>query len=154
MSEQNDPRMERLGLTKAAAVKHWDEENRATIKAVAPSSDPDFYVARPLRSLVGWLVRMGLPYPFWTMLAHPARTVFSRQNVFTLQPSQVVNFSFKARSKGYLILGDIEVAPQDALAYTAIRIEFLLNNQRNSPEYSAHPGQEGGLWKYLSLIHI
>jgi hypothetical protein len=112
--------------------------------------EPRMWFARAVAKVAGALVDLGIPPP-WQIIPAPGRANFSRQCVRNLQPNGYDVFSFKARKKGYLIINDIEVAPEDALGYDMLRVEFHIKGKRNLPTFQI-PGPEPGMWKFRKRL--
>jgi hypothetical protein len=137
-----------VGLTKEQIIRKFDEGVEPSI----PSKEPFQSFSKLVSKLVGVLIDLGLPFPLWLVVSDPRKTVFTRQNVAQLNPGQSIDLSFQARNKGFLVLNTIEVAPQDALAYEALRIEFIERNRENNVDFSTDKGNEAGFWKFSKRI--
>lgn len=137
-----------LGFSKQAIMEKFERE----IKADVPTREPFYAFSNTISAVIRFIIDLGIPLPFWLFVADPRKRNFSRQGVVQLQPQQSVTISFKARQKGHLVLDEIEIAPEDALAFDALRIEFFEKRRENNIDYSEDQGREVGFWKISKKV--
>lgn len=141
----------RLGVDKPQLVERFtkiaEEEAVPQIQR-----DPLQLFRSAFRALARLLIEMGIPYPLTFTIPPPLRINFTKQAVRQLGPGESDTHTFKARDDGLLILDEIEVSAEDALAYEKIKVEFFDGPRENSIDYSETQASEAGFWKFFKRI--